>query len=114
MAFCWIFLLQVHIGCLLYCLYEPDCLLHLPCLLLDLLMASLHIPYLPKSDVMLDGMNYKAWTSTLRVLLRGVHLWGHIDDTTPAPPSIVIDEASSPSATSGVVFPPPPLQDWKK
>ena len=46
-------------------------------------MASSHLSYLPRSDVILDGKNYKAWSSTLRVHLRGPYLWGHIDDTRP-------------------------------
>ena len=77
-------------------------------------MASSHLFYLPKSDITVDGSNYKEWATTLRVILRRLHLWGHIDSTTPAPPSVVFDEASSPSATSGTVLPPSPPSNWKK
>ena len=34
------------------------------------------VNYLQKSDVMLDGKNYKAWAFTLWMLLRGLGLWG--------------------------------------
>ena len=35
---------------------------------------------------MLDGKNYKAWSSTIHVLLRGFNLWGYIDGARSAPP----------------------------
>ena len=47
----------------------------------------------------------------VRVLLRGLRLWGHIDGSTTTPPSDALDEASSPS---GTIFPSPPTSDWKK
>ena len=76
-------------------------------------MASLHLSYFPKSDITLDGSNYKE-CATLYVILRRLHLWHHINGTTPAPPSVVFDEASSPFATSGTVLPSSPSSDWKK
>jgi hypothetical protein len=42
--------------------------------------------YLPRLDVLLTGQNYKAWSSTMRMHLRGLKLWGHVDGSRPAPP----------------------------
>ena len=48
--------------------------------------ASGHGGYLPKPDVLLNGQNYKAWSSTMRLLLRGLKLWGHVDGSRTALP----------------------------
>ncbi|KAH7663855.1 Retrotransposon Copia-like N-terminal protein [Dioscorea alata] len=62
-------------------------------------MASAQVSYLQKADVMLDGKNYKAWSSTLRVLLRGLNLWGHVDGTRPPPISSTVASSTSSSST---------------
>ena len=55
--------------------------------------------FLQKADVILDGRNYKAWTATISVILRGLDLWGHIDGTEPAPPPPIALPANSSSST---------------
>ncbi|XP_039125223.1 uncharacterized protein LOC120261408 [Dioscorea cayenensis subsp. rotundata] len=62
-------------------------------------MASTQVSYLQKADVMLNDKNYKAWSSTLRVLLRGLNLWGHVDGTRPPPCSSSAVSSSSSSST---------------
>ena len=42
--------------------------------------------YLLKPDVLLNGQNYKAWSSTMLLHLRGLKLWGHVDGSHNAPP----------------------------
>ena len=42
--------------------------------------------YLPRPDILLTGQNYKAWFTTMRMHLRGLRLWGHVDGSRPAPP----------------------------
>ena len=59
--------------------------------------SSSHGSYLPKLDVMFNGQNYKAWSSTIRLHLRGLKLWGHVDGSRPAPPH----PATSSEASSG-------------
>ncbi|XP_039120726.1 proline-rich receptor-like protein kinase PERK10 [Dioscorea cayenensis subsp. rotundata] len=55
-------------------------------------------------DVMLNGKNYKAWSSTLCVLLHGLYLWDHVDGTRPPPVSS--SAASSGSSSSTVTSAP--------
>ena len=42
--------------------------------------------YVPRPDVLLNGQNYKAWFTTMRMHLRGLKLWRHVDGSRPAPP----------------------------
>ena len=57
--------------------------------------------YLPKPDVLLNGQNYKAWSSTMRMHLRGLKLWGHVNGSRPAPPHpATSSEVSSGSTVS--------------
>ena len=60
--------------------------------------ASSHGGYLPKPDVLLNGQNYKAWSSTMRLHLRGLKLWGHVDGSRPAPPHPAISSEMSPGS----------------
>ena len=60
-----------------------------------------HGSYLPKLDMALNGQNYKAWSSTIRMHLRGLNLWGHVDGSCPAPPHAApSSEVSSGSTVS--------------
>ena len=68
--------------------------------------------YLPKPDVLLNGQNYKAWSSTMRMHLRGLKLWGHVDGSRPAPPHP--DTSSTASSGSTVSTNDPSFQAWAK
>ena len=61
--------------------------------------ASGHGGYLPKPDVLLNGQNYKAWSSTMRLHLRGLKLWGHVDGSRTAPPHPAATSEMSPGST---------------
>ena len=61
--------------------------------------SSSHGGYLPKLDVMLNGQNYKAWSSTIRMHLRGLKLWGHVDGSCPAPPHLATSSEVSSGST---------------
>ena len=60
-------------------------------------MNSLRHRNIHHSDVVLDGTYYLAWKLTLRRLLDGIRVLGHIDGTTlmPAAPSLPDSSSSS-------------------
>ena len=49
------------------------------------------------TDVVLDDTNYLAWKLTMRLLLDGLRLWGHVDGTVIIPTSPVLHDSFSSS-----------------
>ena len=70
--------------------------------------------YLPRPDILLNGQNYKAWSSTMRMHLRGLKLWGHIDGSRPSPSDSDVSFAASSGSSSTVSSEDPSFLAWAK
>ena len=68
------------------------------------------------SDVVLDDTNYLAWKLTLRLLLDGLRVWGHVDGTVTMPTSPVLRDSpiSSLDDSDTLSVSPAALEDYKK
>ena len=71
---------------------------------------------LHQCDVVLDGTNYLAWRLTLRLLLDGLRVWGHVAGTVTLPPSPVPQDSFDSSLDDGEThsISPAALEDYEK
>ena len=84
----------------------------------SLLAMAAYTPHcLHTFDVKRNGKNYNERSSNLRVLLVGLHLWGHINGTKPAPSSLTSSDikgssSQTSSRTSNPSTTPQALEKW--
>ena len=67
--------------------------------------------FLTSLDVKLDGTNYKMWLTTIHVILLGMELLRHVDDTS-TPPSESTSSATS-SGSSPIAPSRPSRSTWQ-
>ena len=54
-------------------------------------------------DVKLNGSNYKEWLTTIRVILLGLEMFGHIDSTSISPLESSITSSGGSSSTTSAL-----------